>query len=363
MCAAHDRSIDVRRLPGAKERYIVREQGYFPVLALLPDEDVVAVLRGGAGHVGITGRLDLVRSSDGGETWMPPETIVDRDRDDRNPALGVSKEGALVLGYHVQGCYDIEGKYMPEMGKADTAVTRSHDGGRTWEKPFPLSYAPLNGRSPFGKILTLPDGTLLMPIYGRRTGRLPGEERTRSEGACCSYLLRSRDGGRTWGDASLVAVDLNEGIFLMLPKGEILAAIRSERREEQALYICRSKDDGYSWTEPMRVTEPREHPGDLLLLSNGYVLLIYGHRHPPFGVQGMISRDGGHTWEAERKLVFNDDRSGTDCGYPSSVRLPKGRIITAYYSAGDHMDAYRGDGAYAMAVCYDEKELVRAVDA
>ena len=77
----------------------------------------------------------------------------------------------------------------------------------------------------------------------------------------------------------------------------------------------------------------------------------------------MISRDGGHTWEAERKLVFNDDRSGTDCGYPSSVRLPKGRIITAYYSAGDHMDAYRGDGAYAMAVCYDEKELVRAVDA
>ena len=37
--------------------------GYFPVAIRLNNGDVLAVVRGGAAHVGIKGRLDLVRSS------------------------------------------------------------------------------------------------------------------------------------------------------------------------------------------------------------------------------------------------------------------------------------------------------------
>lgn len=364
MRANEEERIEVRELPGSKEIYMVREEGYFPVLTCLSEREIVAVLRGGAGHIGINGRLDLVRSVDGGESWLPPVVVVDSDRDDRNPALGVSPHGILVLAYHVQGNYDSQGRYKLGVGRVDTYQTRSHDGGRTWENPHPLSYTSLNGRSPFGKIVTLPNGTMLMPIYGKRTGVVPGEQEFRSKTGSYSYILRSRDEGVSWGDPSVVAPDFNEAAFLRLPNGELLSVLRSEDRKrhpKDLLYSCRSEDDGYTWTKPVRITEPAEHPADLTLLSNGYVLLTYGHRHPPFGVQGMISRDSGHTWDHKHKLVYADDRPGGDCGYPSTVRLPSGKLITAYYSAGDHMDAYRGDGAFAMAVSYDENELLKAL--
>jgi hypothetical protein len=103
--------IDVRSLPGAKVVEIVRQGGYFPVLAVLPDGSLVAVLRMGAGHVGLEGRLDCVRSLDGGYTWTEPQVLVNSAWDDRNPALGVAAEGTLVLAYHVQRNYDEKGRY------------------------------------------------------------------------------------------------------------------------------------------------------------------------------------------------------------------------------------------------------------
>jgi hypothetical protein len=268
---------------------------------------------------------------------------------------GKGESGTIVLAYHAQGSYDANGKFAPNLKNVDMHVTRSHNGGITWEKPYLLNFEPLRPHSAYGKLLTLPDGTLLMPIYGQATGVLDCEAGVQSQSGCLSYLLRSKDEGLTWGDPSVVGADLNEAAYLLFPNGELLGVLRSND-SEQALYACRSTDAGYTWTKPQRITEPREHPADLISLSNDYILLTFGHRHPPYGVQGMISRDGGHTWD-EKRLLFCDDRLGGDCGYPSSVRLPNGRIITAYYSAGDHQDAYRGDGAFAKAVIYEEAQL------
>ena len=44
-------------------------QGYFPVICGLGGAACVVVLRGGAGHLGLDGRLDTVRSLDAGRTW------------------------------------------------------------------------------------------------------------------------------------------------------------------------------------------------------------------------------------------------------------------------------------------------------
>ena len=59
-------SVDLRQLPSAAEVYLCRDAGYFPVLINPSGQEILAVLRAGAGHVGITGRLDAVRSLDGG---------------------------------------------------------------------------------------------------------------------------------------------------------------------------------------------------------------------------------------------------------------------------------------------------------
>src|SRR5688572_9404441 len=48
---------------------VVAGQGYFPVLLRLQDGRIAVVLRGGAAHVGIAGRLDMVFSANEGQTW------------------------------------------------------------------------------------------------------------------------------------------------------------------------------------------------------------------------------------------------------------------------------------------------------
>lgn len=355
-------AIDIRHMPGAEVVDVVHGQGYFPVIAALGEEELLVVLRGGAGHIGIKGRLDVVRSTDSAKTWGPPQTVADSERDDRNPALGVTKDGTLVLAYHWQGSYDAEGKWDPSVRRTDTRVVRSTDSGRTWVEDQLINYTPINGASPFGKIREV-DGVLHMPIYGGE--KIIGDpDRAIRVGpdTCPTYLLRSTDGGRTWGDPTLVALGLNESDFLILPDGTWLFAARGEQRDDQSIHTCRSTDRGRTWAYGARVTVNGEHPPDLTLLSNGWVLLTFGHRRVPFGVQGWISRDGGRTWD-KRRLLFEDGCYGGDSGYPSTVRLSGGRLVTVFYSAGtpeEPQDGLSDAGAWCRAVCYDEAALIEA---
>ncbi len=102
--------IDVRALAGTFESLAYQDGGLFPLLVALPDGTMLGVARGRAGHVGIEGRLDAIRSKDGGRTWSSTATIADSARDDRNPALGVTTSGIIVLSYRAGGAYDAAGK-------------------------------------------------------------------------------------------------------------------------------------------------------------------------------------------------------------------------------------------------------------
>lgn len=74
-------------------------QGYFPVAQRLLDGRIVVVMRGGAEHLGLKGRLDMIFSSDEGKTWSKPVVVNDSPIDDRNPALGMAKDGTIVVGF------------------------------------------------------------------------------------------------------------------------------------------------------------------------------------------------------------------------------------------------------------------------
>jgi hypothetical protein len=184
-------TIDCRRFPSATEVYLCRDGGYFPVLVNVRGEEILAVVRAGAGHVGVTGRLEAVRSTDGGRTWEPPVVIVDTEADDRNPAVGVAPDGSVVLAYHAQGSYGEDGSWMPQLRRVRMRLKRSRDAGRTWENSEPLGFAGLEKHSAFGRIVTLPVGTMLLPLYGPaiHSGDETGD---------CAYVLRSDDSGRTW---------------------------------------------------------------------------------------------------------------------------------------------------------------------
>jgi len=308
---------------------VVSGQGYFPVAIRLQDGRIAVVLRGGAPHVGIQGRLDMVFSSDEGRTWTKPALVIDSPLDDRNPALGQASDGALVVGYLRNGNYDDNGRYDPKLEKPiGTWVTRSVDGGQTWSESALIDTADIGWGSPYGKILVMPDGAMLMPIYGGPI-RAPGEKGAETDN---SYVYRSTDNGKTWQRYATPGPQrFNETALVRLNSGRLLAAMRSQNKGDVSL--SDSSDDGKTWSEPQPLTPAKVHPADLILLPDERILLVTGYRIGPFGVRGIVGDKHGK-FDYENRFILVNDATSTDCGYPSSVVLKDGRIFTVYYAVG-----------------------------
>ena len=96
-------------------------------------------------------------------------------------------------------------------------------------------------------------------------------------------------------------------------------------------WVCASDDAGESWKAPVKVplTAPHGSPPHLLLHSSGALVCAYGYRQEPFGERVMISRDGGESWDYD--YILRDDGPDRDLGYPSSVELADGSLLTMYY--------------------------------
>jgi hypothetical protein len=330
---------------GLERSLVVAGQGYFPVALRLRDGRIAVVLRGAAPHVGIKGRLDIVFSSDEGKTWTKPAVVVDSPADDRNPAFGQAADGTLVVGYWRTATYDDRGRYNPGLNKpVNTWVTRSADGGKTWSESAQIDVPDIGWGSPYGRILTLPDGAMLMAVYGGPV-RKPGEKAPDDD---YSYLYRSTDLGKTWKRfATPGRKGFNETALVRLASGKLLAAMRTQHGGE--VWLADSADDGKTWGAPRKLTPARVHPADLVRLPDDRVLLVTGYRVGPFGVRGLVGdKEGRFDWD--RRFVLVNDAPGGDCGYPSIVVLKGGRVLTVYYATGskDHP----GWGVHCGAVTY-----------
>jgi len=84
-------------------------------------------------------RLVLSISGDAGWTWSKPWTAVDGPEDDRNPALGQTADGTVLLAYAVLSGYDASGlKLSPKREERvfdGVYIMRSKDKGKSWTQP------------------------------------------------------------------------------------------------------------------------------------------------------------------------------------------------------------------------------------
>jgi hypothetical protein len=308
----------VRHVEGIERVLAARDQGYFPVLVRLADGALGAVIRGGAPHIGVKGRLDWIRSTDAGKTWSAPTVIVDSPWDDRNPAVGVMPDGTVVCAWAEASTYNDKGEFDPGAGVYTPRHSISTDAGKTWSGPK-LIQAPCPNGSPYGRIIVLADGTAMMPMY-----QWPSD---------AAFVLRSTDNGRAWGEATQLPTH-DETALLAMPDGRILAFTRAEGSATHGLDLTDSSDGGRTWGEPAEHLKPNQWPYDAVLLPGGDLLLTYGCRIGPYGVGAVLSHDGGKTWEYSRRVLLAWDSENIDTGYPSTVQLDNGTIVTMYYAVG-----------------------------
>ena len=350
---------------GRLGRYLVcAMEGYFPVLIAAGPNSLATVFRTGAPHLGITGTLAVATSQDGGKSWSDPVQIQPRWDDNRNPALGVNDAGELIVSFWKARLHAYEEDpnggglvYSADRDDRRRSVPalyycKSEDRGRSWTQPKPYMSRLLTLASPYGRIITDPDGTLMMGVYGSPRERIEGYRDI-------SILLRSNDGGETWGDETLVAPGYNETAYAFLQDGRMIAAARSESGHVAVLH---SQDIGRSWSSPVQVTRDGEHPADVTVLSSGRILFTFGRRIRPMGCGALLSDDGGRTWDMNHEvLLAGDGVENRDLGYPSTVQLTDGCIVTVlYFASGSEMsEDYRGWGrASCQAIHYREEDIL-----
>lgn len=122
-----------------------------------------------------------------------------------------------------------------------------------------------------------------------------------------------------------------------LSSGRVIMMLRStaipydDESPGNILWVTGSDDEGRTWSEA-KPTGLWGYPPHLLPLSDGRLLCTYGYRRKPFGERACLSPDG-ITWDPAHEVVLRDDADGIDLGYPASVELQSGRILSVYYQS------------------------------
>lgn len=322
------------------ERYIaVDNVCAWPNLAKLSDGSIAALLFNQPCHGHWEGDVECWRSTDGGVLWEKAGTVAEHEPLTArvNHAAGLTSDGTLVAV--------VSGFVKPKRGDErvprpsetlEPWICRSDDGGKSWRHDVAEIASARHGLGargliPFGDIVAAADGSLRMCVYPYNLERV-----------FSAYSLVSRDNGKTWDEPAVIGLeDYNETALLRAEEKTWLAASRTTKDAHLEMFV--SEDDCESWRSLGVVTLPNQHPGHLLSLSDRRILLTYGIRNRGLlGVAGRVSADGGRSWGAPFLLV--ELQGSRDVGYPSSVQVDEGTIVTAYYSSGipQHQRYYMG---------------------
>lgn len=308
----------------------------WPTITKTKSGELIAVFSGNRDeHVCPYGITQLIRSQDNGKTWSDPETINNTPLDDRDAGILETKSGTLVVSWFTSMAFDNERSYNlhPEYKrhreKLDDKtvdywlgnwIRRSKDNGQTWEEPIKQL-----GTAPHGPV-ELNDGRLLYVGIAMING-----EKTLS-------VEHSKDEGLTWQLLSTIAIPKEESMapysephVIETSEGKLVAMFRYQPKDRSQSFLrqTESTDGGKTWSETKK-TNIWGYPPHLLKLSNDWILMSYGVRRMPYGERAVLSKDGGKTWDANNEILLSMSETD-DLGYPASVQLEDGSIITIYY--------------------------------
>ena len=304
-------------------------------------------------HVCPFGQVCAMSSHDNGESWSYPRVLLDGPIDDRDSGVLETAKGTLLVTTFTSLAYvpyyekkaafaKLEkggwqtGGMTPEQFAAWKAAherlndgerqaelgvwaIRSTDGGKSWSNRIPTVV-----NSPHGPT-QLKDGRLL--YVGKKLWTEAKE----------IGVAHSTDDGLTWNwladiptrEGDTVVKGYHELHAVEAADGTIIAQIRNHNEANKSETLqTESKDGGLTWSVPHSIGV-WGLPSHLLRLRDDRLLMTYGHRRAPYGNQARISEDGGKTWS--EPMTISGDGKGGDLGYPSTVELDDGTLLTVWY--------------------------------
>lgn len=322
--------------------------GFFgwPTIARLADNTLIVAASGFRDtHLCPFGKSVLFRSTDNGEHWTAGEIINNSPVDDRDTGLQALQDGSFILswfGSDTRHYWNLLPQRFHAMlenwddsavaGNIGSFIRRCNANGK-WSKRYP---APV----------TCPHGPILL-----KNGELffAGTLFRRADGTCDMAMLEngiletyvSRDQGVTWQRRGRINTPADHGDFcephaIELSDGRILSLLRNDYGDEHfSVWQSISEDGGRNWSAPVMITFGG--PPHVMRHSSGNLILSVGWRQVPYGQRVLFSTDEGTRWSED--FVLRDDGPISDLGYPSTVELTDGSLLTVYYQSrpGSHV--------------------------
>lgn len=331
------------------EHQVIYTNGYRHVhpadLIKLNNGDLLIMTREASEHISNDGDVIMLRSKDQGKTWGEKQVIAGIKDVDEREGCGIQlKDGTIMVGVFYNNLYTKDGSYGlysaernltdPDKRYLGAYTIMSKDNGKTWSEPSFIETAGmpfLNVEGPTDAPIEMPDGSIVIGIIGYN---FKGDPKNSS-----AVMLRSTDKGISWKYLSIIAGDpegklggfLEPGI-VRTKSGRIVAGLRNHA-PEQAIWTTYSDDDGKTWA-PVQRTTMIGHPADLIELLDGRLMMSYGIRTQhamPAGIRACFSSDKGKTWDITTEVQIRNDFINWDVGYPESLELADGRVLTVYY--------------------------------
>ena len=282
--------------------------------------------------------VEQSRSLDGGRTWThetTPFVVTEpgwgtQGVTDKRPALATPLDFSdpdVIVSFLWEG-----------------SLYHSSDRGRTWHGPFALPKLGLHSWQLRTDYLVEGPRTL-RAFWSGSFDTLP-----RDENGGMVFMVLTTDGGLTWTREARVSrrtdatADRHDAVLMpstvRVSPTKLVTCVRNLSIPPKFGWIeCRvSLDNGATWNlQSMPVgDEAGTTPPALTRLSDGRLVLTYGHRKPlrgPTSIRAKISRDDGRTWGEE--IILRSGGGDEDIGYTRNLLRPDGRLITFYYWNND----------------------------
>ena len=332
------------------QHFIIYTNGHRHVhpadLIPLKNGDLLLTTREASEHIARDGDVVMLRSRDGGKTWGERQMIAGLPDVDEREGCGIElRDGTLLVNVFFNKLYRPDGQYNyawsrdVRFGQGTTYLgsytITSKDSGKTWSAPRDVDtggmpFTDLEG--PADAPIEMPDGSVLMPVMAYNVrGDIENQ---------AAVLLKTFDQGRTWQHLSTVVEDpggkqghFQEPALVRTRTGRLVMAVRNQG-PENAIWTAWSDDNGKSWTKA-KPTPMIGHPPDLIQLQDGRLLCTYGYRPgrhgDPGGIRAAFSADNGETWQIDQEVQIRKDFLNGDIGYPETLQMADGRLLTVYY--------------------------------
>lgn len=332
----------------------------WPSVARLEDGTLAMVTSGfRLAHLCPFGKDVICYSRDEGNTWTHPAVVIDTPLDDRDCGIAVGKNGTVLIT-SFNNTVKVQREWLKRRapsvqkwieGYLDTVDTTdaeerflgsifaiSRDGGYTFSDPMRIPVTNPHGPIALDNGDFLYIGSVMDGMLDRQAVNLGLATDMETEPRLACYLIHPDGSYARLSSIPDVEECSDENILscephaIRLADGRILVHIRVQRKNPKkfSIYQSISTDGGKSFSVPVRLLgECGGAPAHLLSHSSGVLISTYGYREQPYGIRAMLSKDGGKTWQTD--LVLWDKGVSDDLGYPCSVELKDGSILTVYY--------------------------------